>query len=209
MSPVLVVPGQPWTCPGFAARFAVPRATRAGDGASPGRSRWCCLQRNPALLISLQNLTRLCCSTRACVCMCADKNLYRSCFPDSPSDWQQNKLPFPSPHTLSAADKTWARRRAADSTARKELPYPESCPDLALFSPGQVPPAHRGRGAGCHGVCWGPADCGGTDPVVLMGCRWEMCYSWGCCACGGRRWGPRHRAVPRRDSTGCAPRGGG
>lgn len=133
MSPVLVVPGQPWTCPGFAARFAVPRATRAGDGASPGRSRWCCLQRNPALLISLQNLTRLCCSTRACVCMCADKNLYRSCFPDSPSDWQQNKLPFPSPHTLSAADKTWARRRAADSTARKELPYPESCPDPATF----------------------------------------------------------------------------
>lgn len=41
-----------------------------------------------------------------------------------------------------------------------------------------------------------------------MGCRWEMCYSWGCCACGGRRWGPRHRAAPRRDSTGCAPRGG-
>lgn len=72
----------------------------------------------------------------------------RSCLPDSPSHWEQNKLLFPSPHTLSAAEETRAGRRAAGNTAEKELLKgswirpPPSVPAPA----GQVCPAQRHGG---------------------------------------------------------------
>lgn len=52
------------------------------------------------MLISLRDVTCLL-LFKPCVCVHVhSKSLSGSCLPDSPSYWEPNQPPFPSPHTL-------------------------------------------------------------------------------------------------------------
>lgn len=88
---------------------------------------------------------------------------------------EQTTLPSPHAqrhgHNLGTQEGCRQRRQERASLLRSRIRPPPSGPLPAR----QVPP---GCSQGPQGV-----GCRGTDPMVLTGCRWEMCYGWGCCAC--------------------------
>lgn len=103
------------------------------------------------------------------VCACAQQSLSRSCLPDSPSYWEPNQPPFPSPHTL----RQTGLRLGRSFPARIRTP-----------SSGFPTWTGTSRGTGSSGA----ARAEGAQPCPGTGCRWDLGLLW----LWSQRWGSQH-----------------
>lgn len=87
------------------------------------------------MLISLRDLTCLLLFKPSVCVLVHGKNLSGSCLPDSPSYWEPNQPPFPSPRTLRQTLGVQEGREGA--SLLREAPGSGHLP--LAFPPGQVP----------------------------------------------------------------------